>query len=596
MRPIRPNPTNPTILTISTISTIKTIKTMKRTCLLPLLAALAAAAASAHASSGQHYVGDALLVDLAAEPIKDQRQSSTAPDLGYAGCLTEGYGDCAWFYDPAHADATWKLFEEAGAHVLKQWDSVMTWQRGLHESKAGNPNPKWCFDFWKKHGVKVLLTLEHHGVFEDAACTKTTDDLETVKRTILDYVRWIVKNGYQDVVGGFELGNEPYWGSDPEGYAARWVAIVPEIRRIFPEAKIGMPLAEYRAGDPDIAAVRARATGLEWVQGGGEFSFSKLNQWSGRFIVAMKPVLDDITHVIYHFYGADRAYGCSQSGFNRIHNFAKVFPEIADKRVWITEWRERADEDLRCHQRFFSTLWKGHYMLGVLMQPEIEGISLHNLATLAGGLYVTTAKGTWCVQRGPDDREYPYVGDSKEPVMEVGPAGPVFRLYTEALLSHPLVVEHVVPGGKPGEIVHGKGTHGQWHGIWGGTMFYETGLRAQKAADAGTPPDQWPAIDSMWECVVALNAKRDSAALLMVNTHPYEDVIPVTVTNGTSFAGEAVVRSASVEKANLFQCQVPGTPRLWSESVSRENVDGKTSFSVRLPPYSVQTVVVGVKK
>ena len=569
---------------------------MKRTCLLPLLAALAAAAASAHASSGQHYVGDALLVDLAAEPIKDQRQSSTAPDLGYAGALTEGYGDCAWFYDPAHADATWKLFREAGAHVLKQWDSVMTWQKGLHESKAGNPNPKWCFDFWKKHGVKVLLTLEHRKVFEDAACTKTTDDLETVKRTILDYVRWIVKNGYQDVVGGFELGNEPYWGSDPEGYAARWVAIVPEIKKIFPEAKIGMPLAEYRPNDPDIAAVRARATGLDWVQGGGEFSFSKLNQWSGRFIVAMKPVLDDITHVIYHFYGADRAYGCSQSGYNRIHNFAKVFPEIADKRVWITEWRERADEDLRCHQRFFSTLWKGHYMLGVLMQPEIDGISLHNLATLSGGLYVTTDKGTWCVQRGANDREYPYVGDSKDPVMEVGPAGPVFRLFTEALMDHPIVIEHVVPGGQPGEIVHGKGTHGQWHGIWGGTLFYESGLRAQKAADAGTPPDQWPAIDSLWECVVALSANRDSAALLLVNSHPYEDEIPVTLVNGTSFAGEAVIRSASVEKAHLFECQVPGTPHLWTESVTKENVAGKTSFTVRLPPYSIQTVVVGVKK
>ena len=583
--------------------TFKTIPTMNRTCLLPLLAAIAASSASARAASaepaaepyGRHFVTNAIVIDLAAAPVKDQRQSSTAPDLGYAGALTEGYGDCAWFYDPAHADTTWKLFREAGAHVLKQWDSVMTWQKGLHESKAGNPNPKWCFDFWKKHGVKVLLTLEHHKVFEDAACTKKTDDLETVKRTILDYVRWIVDNGYQDVVGGFELGNEPYWGSDPEGYAARWVAIVPEIKRIFPEAKIGMPLAEYRAGDPDIAAVRARATGLEWVQGGGEFSFSKLNQWSGRFIVAMKPVLDDITHVIYHFYGADRAYGCSQSGFNRIHNFAKVFPEIADKRVWITEWRERADEDLRCHQRFFSTLWKGHYMLGVLMQPEIDGISLHNLATLSGGLYVTTDKGTWCVQRDANDREYPYVGASKDPVMEVGPAGPVFRLFTEALHFHPLVVEHVVPGGQPGEIVHGKGTHGQWHGIWGGTLFYETGLRAQKAADAGTPPDQWPEIQSLWECVVALSANRDSAALLLVNTLPYEAVIPVTLVNGTSFAGEAVIRSASVEKAHLFECQVPGTPHLWTESVTKENVSGKTSFTVRLPPYSIQTVVVGVK-
>ena len=560
------------------------------------IAAIIASEAIAESTVGRHFVDEAIVVDLAAEPVKDQRKSSTAPDLGYAGCLTEGYGDCAWFYNPARDKTTWKLFEESGARVLKQWDSVMTWQRGRHESKWGNPNPKWCFDFWKKHGVKVLLTLEHHKVYEDSACTRKSDDLETVKRTILDYVRWIVKNGYKDVVGGFELGNEPYWGSDPEGYAARWVAIVPEIKKIFPEAKIGMPLAEYRPNDPDIASVRARATGLEWVQGGGEFSFSKLNQWSGRFIIAMKPVLDDISHVIYHFYGADRAYGCSQSGFNRIHNFAKVFPEIADKRVWITEWRERADEDLRCHQRFFSTLWKGHYMLGVLMQPEIDGISLHNLATLAGGLYVTTAKNaTWCVQRDANNREYPYVGNSSTPVAEVGPAGPVFRLYTEALMSHPLIIEHAVPTAE-GTVAHGKGKSGQWHGIWGGTLFYETGMRAQKAAESGTPPDQWPEISSMWESVVALSAKRDSVALLMVNTHPHEDVIPVKLVNGKAFVGEAVITSASIEKARLFECQVPGTPRLWTESVKKEKVEGKQSFTVKLPAYSIQTVVVGVKK
>ena len=568
----------------------------KASLVVAAFAAVMSAESIAAEPVGRHFVDEAIVVDLAAEPVKDQRKSSTAPDLGYAGCLTEGYGDCAWFYNPARDKTTWKLFEESGARVLKQWNSVMTWQLGLHESKWGNPNPKWCFDFWKKHGVKVLLTLEHHKVFQDSGCTKTTDDLETVKRTILDYVRWIVKNGYKDVVGGFELGNEPYWGSDPEGYAARWVAIVPEIKKIFPEAKIGMPLAEYRPNDPDIASVRARATGLEWVQGGGEFSFSKLNQWSGRFIIAMKPVLGDISHVIYHFYGANRAYGCSQSGFNRIHNFAKVFPEIADKRVWITEWRERADEDLRCHQRFFSTLWKGHYMLGVLMQPEIDGISLHNLATLAGGLYVTTAKNaTWCVQRDENNREYPYVGNSSTPVAEVGPAGPVFRLYTEALMSHPLIIEHAVPTAE-GTVAHGKGSHGQWHGIWGGTLFYETGRRAQKAAESGTPPDQWPEIQSLWECVVALGANRDSVALLMVNTHPHEDVIPVKLVNGKAFVGEAVVKSASIEKARLFECQVPGTPRLWTESVKKEKVEGKQSFTVKLPAYSIQTVVVGVKK
>jgi hypothetical protein len=147
-----------------------------------------------------------------------------------------------------------------------------------------------------------------------------------------------------------------------------------------------------------------------------------------------------------------------------------------------------------------------------------------------------------------------------------------------------------------GTVAHGKGSHGQWHGIWGGTLFYETGRRAQKAAESGTPPDQWPEIQSLWECVVALGANRDSVALLMVNTHPHEDVIPVKLVNGKAFVGEAVVKSASIEKARLFECQVPGTPRLWTESVKKEKVEGKQSFTVKLPAYSIQTVVVGVKK
>ena len=100
----------------------------------------------------------------------------------------------------------------------------------------------------------------------------------------------------------------------------------------------------------------------------------------------------------------------------------------------------------------------------------------------------------------------------------------------------------------------------------------------------------------MWECVVALSPKRDSVALLMVNTHPKEDVVPVKLVNGKAFAGEAVIRSASIDKAHLFECQVPGTPHLWTESTAKEKVSGKTTFNVKLPAYSIQTVVVGVKK
>jgi hypothetical protein len=59
-------------------------------------------------------------------------------------------------------------------------------------------------------------------------------------------------------VAGFELGNEPYWGKDPEEYGRRWCAIVPAMKEVWPDAQIGMPLAEYRPNDPDIASVCAR--------------------------------------------------------------------------------------------------------------------------------------------------------------------------------------------------------------------------------------------------------------------------------------------------------------------------------------------------
>ena len=138
-----------------------------------------------------------------------------------------------------------------------------------------------------------------------------TSEIGIVKKTVCDYLRWIRDNGFADQVAGFELGNEPYWGKDPEVYGRRWCEIVPEMKKIWPDAKIGMPLAEYRQNDPDIAAVRARCEDMTWCEAKGEFSLSRLNQWSGRFVAAMKPVLEDITHVIYHFYGANAACGWS---------------------------------------------------------------------------------------------------------------------------------------------------------------------------------------------------------------------------------------------------------------------------------------------
>ena len=529
-------------------------------------------------------------VDAAAEPIKDLRNSSSAPDLGYAGAMLETSTEVAeWFYISNRVESA-KLIRDAGAWVVRPWSANDTWQCGLAWVATTNRvalqkrhphkmfiDPHAYFSFWKENGMKAILCLENYGVFTDVETGARTSEIDVVRKVICDYVRWIVDNGYKDCVAGFELGNESYWGHEPEKYGARWCEIIPEMKSIWPEMKIGMPLAEYRDGDPDIAAVRARATGLEWVTNDGksEFSFSRLNQWSGRFIMAMSNQLHNVSHVIYHFYGGDGAYGCSGMGFKRIERFAQIFPEIADKRVWITEWRERSDEDNRCHQMFFSSIWKGHYLLLTLAQPNVDGISLHNLGSLAGGISVST--GTWNFQFDPSNRNYVDPDYEGVPRMEIGPAAPVFRIFCEALKEHPIILDHGTTCNK-----------GKTASIWTSANYYGT-ANAQIRAIACNK--KLPRLAGDIEWVATLNADKTSLSLLMVNSCDKQCNMPVEL-KGLCFAGEPVVESVTIPAEHLYSHLIPGERPLWiCKSEKLAPLDGNTA-SVAIGPNTVQSVTI----
>ena len=533
-------------------------------------------------------------VDATERPIKDLRDSTSAPDLGYAGAMLETSTQISeWFYISNRVESA-KLVRDAGAWVVRPWSANETWQRGLAWAVTTNRpalqakykhfpliDPHAYFSFWKENGMKAILCLENYGVFADVETGKRVNDIESVKKVICDYVQWIVDNGYKECVAGFECGNEPYFNNFPEVYGERWSEIIPEIKRIWPEEKIGIPLAEYRPNDPDIAAVRARATGLEWVQDGGEFSFSKLNQWSGRFIVALSNQLHNVSHVIYHFYGGDAAYGCSPSGFARIANFAKVFPEIADKRVWITEWRERSDEDDRCHQTFQSSLWKGHYLLSCLAQPNIDGISLHNLATLAGGISVST--GYWLVQWDPAGHDYCDPDYEGHPRMELGPAGPVFSIYTEALKTHPLILSHGNCEKRGKDVV-----------VWASAMYYGSSTAQMRAMAKGLPKEKWPKLQSNVEWVATMSADKSSLSVLMVNSNDRKIEMPIHLT-GFTFAGEPVVKSVTIEEGHVYSHLIPGERPLWK--VGEEKLARFDGDSAVLPigPSTVQSVTIPLK-
>ena len=537
-----------------------------------------------------------VILDLETSPIKDQRDSTCRPDLGYAGCLTEVslYNDgFTWAYG-AGIKETEKALIDCGAKFLRQWSALEEWQRGMAGEWNRN-DPKVYFGLWKKLGIRILLTLELYNVFTGKKLEKKTGDIEVVKKTVGRFVEWIVRNKFKDVVAGFELGNESYFGNDPEWYAGRCEAVIPEILKIWPEAKIGIPIAEYRAGDPDLEQVRKRLGEKKMMAGRGEFEINRFNQWSGRFVTALSNQIDNVTHVIYHFYGADAPFGCSASGFARVHNFAKVYPQIAGKRVWITEWRERSDEDVRCHQMFFSTLWKAHYMLLALAQPNVDGINQHCLGCFSGGLNISmncsqgAGAGWWSgffFQSDPSQGYNFYHdpdGGAGRRRYQLGPAGPLYKMYTDALMDHPIIQEHGTLGGQ-----------GAKASVWASALYYQSANRQRNVLNRGGAWKDVPPIQGNVEWIAALNPAKSSLAMLMVNTTDEPVELPLLVTP-KSFGQVAKVRKLTCPPELVYHHNIPGEDPLWmTDGYSLTSFSGSRG-SVNIPGGTVLTVVVPLK-
>ena len=534
--------------------------------------------------------------DTSAPAFKDQRDSRANPVMGWAGTITDIGGEIGKYLFETDPDHTWEVLKEAGCHFVKMWSANTRWEESMayaalktdkeraafakkhRQTPLGDP--KIYYDFLKKHDVKLLLCIEQYSTYTDVAKGETTNDIAVVKQHMLDYVKWIVDNGYRDMVVGFELGNEPYFGSEPEKYAERWSEIVPDMKKIFPEADIGFSIAEYRDGDPDIAAVRARSTRVdEWFKDDKEFGYQRVNQWSGRFIVAFSNCLDLCSHAIYHFYGGDIAYGVGPCGFGRIRNFAKVFPEVKDKKVWITEWRFTADQNLIKQQSFSIALFDAFYMMMCVCQPEIDGLSAHQCGWLSGGFYIADGRGSWCQRRFLESM---YVDPdwTGRPRLEVGPVGPVFKLLNEAILDHPHVLAR---GNRAGGSIDNDN-------YWSSHLCGGRDKQLNAWLSDGAEPAKRPKTDKdILEWILLTDKARTSVALVAANAN-FEDWKPSLETVGCTL-GKPHVRLYRCKPEDVMRRQVPGEkPLSWEEEFEGE--EGK----VVVPAFSVATFVFPVKK
>ena len=544
----------------------------------------AVAAMSVLASTGA-FADFSLNLDLSGNPMRDLSKTTSKAIVGYISAM-HAYGDDYWFVSNKYETAA--VMKKAGCYNTATWSSDQWFARRNDPNPKNRTNPKAQFDFWKQNGFKVLIGLSPIGPKQAAD--------EKVFKSIVDdkvgFVKWIIDNGYKDVVQGFELGCETYYMpyDRQDALIKLWTALVPEILKIWPKCPMGVPVAENFELNPDIKQVRNRMLAAGEIKRDTYFAAAAFNQYSAYFIMglATNNVLDKISHVTYHTYGAETPYSCSYYGVKRIRGFAEAFPEIKGKRTWWTEIRPRSDEDNRCQRIFREALIMGHYSLMMMCQPEVDGFYHHNLCNLAGGLYISNGK-SWNVQWMDEGGEYPdYDSPLGRPRMEVGAQGAVYHIIANALISHPLLWHHGTSKDMDTE-----------DSFYTSARVCDQVYERRKALKAGVKAPEVPG-----EVEWAALTKGNELCLVMVNTKSTAEKIKVTVP-GRQFAAPTY-RIARIKDPKYIDCrEVPGEASLWEVLAYEDTQTGfagggayegpKSGFDtlkVEIGPHTMQSVTV----
>lgn len=519
-------------------------------------------------------------VDMSASPIKDLRTISAAPCCGFHDDGAEYPRSDAPSLFVSNRMETAKAFAQAGVKIVRPQYALIRWQgeratrRHFYEryrnfdwgraaiDRTLSPNWPWIpqervFSFWKEQGIKAILCIQ--GSVYDEVADKMTGETVKVKKVVLDYLKWIVANGYRDVVAGIELENEPFFGSDPNEYARKWAEILPEIRKVLPKVSIGLPIAVYSDNNPDLECVRQRMLATGAIEAENKHTAAHTDQWTGNAIVSLGGACRFISHVIIHVYGADTYYDANIKCVERVRTMQKAFPQIAGKRIWITEWRDRAEEDMRSQKKFRTTLWKAHFLLTMLAQPDVDATCQLGLIDESGALYLSK-RGVWSY----DDRAFRDWGFCGSSRLDVGGCGALYRLFTNALQDHPRVM-----------------THGATNGFKTMNVFYDSLIQHWKNADEP--------IRGGVEWIAALNAKGDNVALLAVNSSDMAEKVSFSVADHE--LRRSVVRLLSCDGKMIDRYEVPGEPKPWKISACESN---GCSFSI--PANTILVVEVAVKK
>ncbi len=522
-------------------------------------------AAVAALSAGAAMADFSIDIDPAAKPIKDMSNTGCNQGIGFNAALESVWGvggDDWWFV--SNKVETARILKEAGVNLVRlqcmnswfdrrkpnPYDPNSKDPKVVRAHKSyGQSNPKAAFDFYKANGIKVFVCLE---------CWSTNAVEENV-----EIVKWLVDNDFKNCVAGFEMGNETYGSPKYPSLAPFWTAFIDRAEKIWPKFPLGMNIGELFELNPDIVHMRNRLLSDEnikrsWTHAGAYFSADNFNRYSMQFMFAMSNRLDKISHIIYHAYGAETPYSCSYHGFKRFRNFTEMFPQIKDKKYWLTEIRPRSDEDNHCQRQFREALIMGHWTLMALCQPETDGFCHHQLTALSGAIYQSDGSN-WYIQWYDGTQES--LADRRsgygQPRMEVGSMGVVYRILGEGIRECPYFLAHGLDKMTGYDEV--AKTDKDWEWCASSRLTDDVYMR-RRAIKEGNKPNK---VTGNVEWVAATTRNRNKMCLLMVNSKSAPEIVKVTV-KGKEFAAPTY-RTVTCPEEFLDCCEIPGDGRPWRQ-------------------------------
>ncbi|MEK6796342.1 MAG: hypothetical protein AABZ39_16295 [Spirochaetota bacterium] len=333
------------------------------------------------------------------------------------------------------------------AEVVKKYNIKSAPSEFTH--KKNPPETAWFsmgefHRFCRANGIRIVGFFSGENYYDDAADEvihfgNNPEYFDGAVNNGMKRLSWIVKNGYQDLYVGWEIGNECWASWDPVLFAQYARKLANAAQAIQPGIWLAMPIMLRNTDDAHIQRFMAASPDSK-----------KWFNWHDGVIPALGDDIKKISHLQIHVYGAASQYNAHYRGFETMSSVLEKFPQTAHMRYLVTEWRYTGVGGT--NHRTFRTgaMWNAKFAMTLLSHPRVDYTTAHEFVCTSGLGYWTPGKGNagpyedgseWVFQKLEDKGKELRSKDGL-PHFDVGPFGPVNRMLNTLVTECPVLIEH----------------------------------------------------------------------------------------------------------------------------------------------------------